>query len=68
MSQENWDNLIILALLFTVIGDLIALFAEIRDQRQTAKQEQSDETTKQEIRQLHNEMKSLKIQLENIKK
>ena len=68
MTEENWNSLIVLALLFTITGDLIALFAELKDQRQASNQDQSEETTKQELRDLHNEIKLLKIQIENIKK
>ena len=68
MSQKTLDNLILLALFLTAVGDLISLFVEIRSQQQASEEEQSKETTKKEIRELHNEIKLLKNQLEQIKK
>lgn len=40
MKCEDLDNLIILALLLTVIGDALALFAELISQRCGEKEEQ----------------------------
>lgn len=68
MSQKSLDNLTLLALFLTAVGDLIALFVEIRSQREADEQEQSEKVTKKEIRELHNEVELLKIQLEKIKK
>jgi len=68
MSQKTLDNLLLLALFLTAIGDLIALFVEIKSQRQTCEQEQSDEITNKELHELHHEINLLKIQLDKIKK
>jgi len=67
MSQKSLDNLLLLALFLTAIDTLIGLFVEIKNQRQACQQEQSDEITKKELRQLHNDINLLKIQLGKIK-
>ena len=67
MSQKSLDNLLLLALFLTTLGDFIILFVQIKNQRQVCQQEQSDEITKKELSQLHNEINLLKIQLGKIK-
>lgn len=68
MSQENWDSLNIIILLFAITASIIGLIAEMRGQRQGREDEQSEEATKEEIRKLRNELNLLKIQLEEMKK
>ena len=67
MSQNNWDSINILILLFTIVAALIALFAEIRNQRQGREEDKSNEATKEEIKELHKELELLKIRLEQVK-
>ena len=56
MSKNLRDNLIILALLFIAIADLILLFVGISDQ-----QEEADKALKQEVAELKAEIQNLKI-------
>ena len=67
MSQKSLDNLLLLALFLTTLGDFIILFVQIKNQRQVCQQEQSGEITKKELSLLHNEINLLKIQLGKIK-
>jgi|GEM_PF-3595141 len=67
MSQKNLDNLLLLALFLTAVGDLIGLFVEIQSQRQACIQEQSEKAIATQIQELHNEIKLLKVQLDKIK-
>ena len=67
MSQNDWNNLAIIVVLLGLISDVIAFFAVIRAQQQGREQQQSTKATKEEIRQLHNELKLLKFQLEQLK-
>ena len=67
MTQKSWDSINILILLFTIAAAFIALFAEIRSQRLDREEQKSNEATKKEIYELHNELKLLKLQLEEMK-
>ena len=72
MSEQNWNKVAIFVLLLSIGIDVLALYTVIREQRieheEAQVEVQSNEATKEEIRQLHNELKLLKIQLEQIKK
>lgn len=63
MSQRYLDNLLLLALFLTAVGDLIGLFVEIKSQREACKQENSEQELKKEIHELHNELNLLKIEV-----
>ena len=67
MSDEQWNKIAIFVILLSLGIDLIALFATIRAQRLEVENTQYDDATKEEIRQLHNEIAILKIQLRKIK-
>ena len=63
MSQNNLDKLLLLALFLTVVGDLLDLFIELQNQRQNCEKEDSEEAMKEEIRELQNEIKLMKMEL-----
>lgn len=65
MSQNTTDNLVMLALLLTLTGDLIALFVEIKNQRQAQKQQDLEIKNKNEIAKLQHEISMLKTQLKS---
>ena len=67
MSQNNWDTIAITVVLLSIVTDVIAFFAVRRAQRLEREEGRSNEATKKEIRQLHNELKLLKCQLEQLK-
>lgn len=63
MSQNNLDNLLLFSLFIVVIGDLLAFLIELQSQRQQSETEKAEQEMKQEIRDLHNEVNLLKMEI-----
>jgi len=63
MSEKALDNLLLLALFLTAVGDLISLFVEIQSQRQASEQDNFEQQITEDIRALHHEIALLKREL-----